>query len=158
VPILREIKLTSKQISLTQGLFALVDDADFEWLNQHKWCALKERNTFYAVRTSKTVNGKRTTIYMHIEIIGRKEGLMTDHINGNGLDNRRENLRHVTHRQNGQNRHDETTSKYPGVYWYKRDKKWTASIRINGRRKYLGYFINEADASAAYYRAVGEVI
>lgn len=147
-----------KQIPLTQGLFALVDDDDYEWLNQWKWCAAKDRNVFYARRNSKRVNGKQTPIHMHIEIIGRKEGLVTDHINGDGLDNRRENLRHVTNRQNQQNRHNERSSKYPGVYWYKRDGKWATRIWVGSRRLWLGCFAIEADAYQAYYKAVNSLL
>jgi hypothetical protein len=143
-----------KEIPLTQGKVALVDDEDYEWLNQWKWCAYKNKNTFYAARHTKTENGKQTMIRMHIEVIGKREGLITDHINGNGLENRRENLRHVTRRQNGQNRHDERSSKHPGVSWYKRDKNWQATIQVNGKRKHLGYFSNEADAFRAYCSAV----
>ena len=143
-----------KKLPLTQGQVAIVDDADYEWLSQWKWYAAKICNIFYAVRQAKRVNGKQKNIFMHAEIIGRKEGLEIDHINGNGLDNRRENLRHVTHRENGQNRHDKRSSKYPGVCWHKRDFNWQATIRLNGKAKYLGSFINEEDAFAAYCRAV----
>ncbi|MCK9460667.1 MAG: HNH endonuclease [Proteobacteria bacterium] len=150
-----------KEIPLTQGKVALVDDDDFEWLSQWKWCAIKHWNTFYAMRMSKTVNGKRENIQMHHAIIGKKEGLVTDHINGNGVDNRRENLRHVTHRQNGQNRHHEKTSKYLGVHWHKPLNKWLAQIQINGQKKHLGVFKDEQAAYHAYYNAVtalGETI
>jgi len=142
-----------KQIPLTQGLFALVDDKDFEWLSQWKWFTYKHRNTFYAKRMSKTADGKRTTTLMHVEIIGRRKGLITDHITGVGLDNRRENLRHVTQRQNLQNLHIETSSKYPGVYWHKQKSKWHAVIRVNGKRKHLGYFTGELEAFDAYRKA-----
>lgn len=145
-----------KKIPLTQGLFALVDDEDFEYLNQWKWYALKDGNTFYAVRKSKSVNGKRDLVRMHVEVLGKKEGFVSDHINGNGLDNRRhENLRHVTHRQNLQNRHSEKSSKYPGVSWRKETSQWLAQIRLDGKKKYLGYFASEEEASQAYQTAAG---
>jgi hypothetical protein len=148
----------TKEISLTQGKFAIVDDDDYGYLNQWRWHASKQRNSFYAQRTSKPINGERAiTIYMHIEIIGRKEGFEIDHINGEGLDNRRENIRHVTHRQNLQNRHDETSSEYPGVYWYKRDRKWRAMIWLNGKKRHLGCFTNEQEAFTAYCKAAGEM-
>ena len=143
-----------QEIQLSQGKFAIVDDEDYEWLSQWKWCAYRRGCNIYAARMGKKLKGKQETIHMHIEIIGKKEGFVTDHINGNGLDNRRENLRHVTRRQNQQNRHNETTSKYPGVSWAKRDRMWTSNIFINGRLKHLGYFNNEADAYNAYCKAV----
>jgi len=138
-----------KEILLTQGKVALVDDADYEWLSQYKWYAHEDCKTFYVRRMSKTVNGKRKMLQMHIELIGRKEGLVTDHINGNGLDNRRENLRHVTQSQNCLNRHTKI-SKYPGVTWSKFNKKWYARITVDNNRLHLGYFVNEADAYRAY--------
>jgi len=146
-----------KQIPLTQGQFAIVDDADYEWLNQWKWYAHKNYNTFYAVRKSKTVNGKRDLIRMHIEIIGKKEGLITDHINGDGLDNQRHNLRHVTYRQNQQNLHAERSSRFPGVGWFKATGKWRGRVRIGGRLKHLGYFVSETDAFKAYCNAINEL-
>lgn len=145
-----------KKILLTQGKVVLVDDEDFERLNQVKWCAMKGRNTFYAVRNSSTVNGKRHLIYMHHEIIGKPPiRFKTDHRDGNGLNNQRNNLRHITSRQNCQNRINITkSSQYPGVYWFKQYKKWAARIRINGIKKHLGYFMNEFDAFNAYRQAV----
>lgn len=104
-----------KEISLTQEKVALVDDDLYEELNQFKWHAHKMRNTLYAVRHSPTINGKRPIIRMHHEIIGvPPTGFMTDHENGCGTDNQRENLRHVTNRQNQQNlKNKKKTSKYP---------------------------------------------
>lgn len=135
----------------------VVDKEHFDYLNKWKWYAHKSRNTFYAERTERTVSGKRILVQMHHEIIGKKEGLVVDHVNGNGLDNRRENLRLITNRQNTQNRHTERDSKYPGVGWSKYNKKWCARIRINNDRLHLGYFINEADAYRAYCDASKEI-
>lgn len=143
-----------KKIPLTQGLFALVDDEDFDWLNQWKWYAQKSANTFYAVRNSKRVNGKREQIRMHVEILGKKEGFMADHLNGAGLDNQRYNLRHVTRRQNAQNRHHDRSSKYPGVSWRKDERKWESRIWVGTKRKRLGLFTNEAEAAQAYQKAL----
>ncbi len=144
-----------KEIFLTQGQVALVDDKDFEELNRHKWCAHKSCRIFYAQRMSSRVDGKRYTIHMHHEIIGKPpKGFETDHENGRGLDNQRHNLRHVTSRQNGQNLHCKKTSQYPGVYWYKRDKKWAAKIMINGKTKHLGLFADELEAFKTYKQAV----
>jgi len=143
----------SKIIPLTQGKVAIVDDEDYEYLNQFKWYARKHRNTFYAARNIYR-NGKQTVLSMHTAVMGRKKGLEIDHINGNGLDNRRSNLRFVTHRQNLQNRHTAKTSKYPGVNWSKIAHKWRAYIEINGKQIHLGYFNNEYEAYLAYQKAV----
>ena len=145
-----------KRIALTQGKYALVDDEDFERLNQFKWCANKCWNTFYAVRNLPKINGKRFMVLMHHEVIGKPpKGLETDHENGQGLDNQRKNLRFVTTRQNAQNRKNlKKSSQYPGIDWFKRNKKWRAHIRINGKLKYLGSFTNEFEAFSAYRQAV----
>lgn len=145
-----------KEIKLSQGLVALVDDEDFEWLNQWKWCAKQSYNTFYAERRLSAVNGKRELIKLHHVIIGKPpKGFETDHENGNGLDNQRQNLRFVTNRQNQQNRtHQNSSSQYPGVGWTERDQRWRARIVINGKEKGLGYFRSEVKAFAAYCNAV----
>ena len=123
-----------KEIALTQGQFALVDDCEYERLSQFKWYAHKNYKTFYAVRHSPRIKGKRYLIYMHHKIIGKPpKNYVSDHENGNGLDNQRENLRFVTHRQNSQNRKNKKgSSEYPGVCWHERDQRFQARITING--------------------------
>jgi hypothetical protein len=145
-----------KKIQLTQNRIALVDDVDFDILNQFKWCTQKLGNTYYATRHSPMVNGERHTILMHWEIIGKPpKGLMTDHRNGRGTDNQRKNLRFVTRRQNGQNQiHRNKSSQYPGVSWYKAYQKWRSRIVINGKSKHLGYFMDEYEAFNVYREAV----
>ena len=145
------------EISLTQGQFAIVDDEDFGYLSQFKWYARKNTrgDTFYALRSIKGAK-----IYMHHDIIGKPPiGLVTDHKDGNGLHNWRDNLRHVTQRQNVQNNSTncEYTSQYSGVSWYKDCKKWQASIRIKGKPTYLGLFTEEIDAANAYKEAVENI-
>jgi hypothetical protein len=145
-----------REIELTQGKTALVDDSDFERLNQFKWFAQKGKITFYARRMSPAINGKQGVINMHHEIIGRPPiGLMSDHEDGNGLNNLKSNLRFVTNRQNSQNKQNiKKTSKYPGIYWHKKGKKWHARIQINGKTKSLGLFTDEREAFEAYRNAV----
>jgi hypothetical protein len=148
-----------KKISLTQEKYALVDDEDFKWLSQWKWYTKKDKKTFYAIR-GMFVNGKRYTIYMHHEIMGKQpKGFEADHGNGNGLDNQRHNLRYVTHRQNCQNKKNgrKKSSQYPGVCWEKRRQKWKTEIQINGKRKWLGYFTDEHKAFEAYKQAVNAI-
>ena len=140
-----------KEIKLTQGKVTLVDDNDFEELNKHKWFARKDYNTFYVLRQSSTKGGiKRRTLLMHRIIMNCPEKLQIDHIDGDGLNNQKANLRVVTTRQNKQNIHIKTASKYPGVSWHKTGKTWQANIRIGNRKRYLGMFEKEEDAYAAY--------
>ncbi len=154
----------TKKIQITDSKVALVDDEDFEHVNQFKWKLQKKgrhRNIFYAIRFDyeKTSPGNYNleAIFMHRFILNPPKGTDVDHINGDGLDNRRSNLRVVTHRQNLQNRHVKKTSKYPGVYWHKRDRKWCSQIYVNGEKKHLGNFKNEERAFRAYKNAVHEL-
>lgn len=141
------------EIMLTQQKVALVDDDMFLNLTNYTWCAQTRKHTSYALRFSSSL-GTRNCIYMHQEILGKiPYGFVTDHINGNGLDNRKENLRIVSHRGNNQNRHVIKTSKFPGVCWHMRDKKWYARILIAGKSRGLGYFNTEMEAAFAYQHA-----
>ncbi len=145
-----------KKIKLTQGQVALVDDADFDWLNQWKWYATYDpkMNSFYAVQKSITVDGKWGHIIMHRQILGLERGdkKCVDHTDHNTLNNSRSNIRICTHQQNHMNRkpNTNTSSKYKGVCWYKRYKKWVAKIKIKGKTKYIGYFTMEEAAARAY--------
>ena len=99
-----------KEIELSRGMTALVDDEDFEYINQFKWSAHKDgktKNTFYATGHGKRINGKRASTSIHMFVMGKKQGFVIDHIDGNGLNNQKSNLRFVTHRGNGQNLHIE---------------------------------------------------
>lgn len=144
--------MSSKEIPLTQGKVAVVDEEDFDRLNKHKWYACKNGNTFYALRKSN-VNGKRLTILMHREILGLKPGDPgVDHRDGNGLNNRRKNLRLASHEQNGMNRrrNKNGTSRFKGVYWEKNHRKWHVRIKFGGKYVHIGYFDSEEDAARAY--------
>lgn len=141
-----------KEIVLTQGKVALVDDEDYLELSKFKWYTVKTAGLFYAVRHSHMISGMRHTIFMHREILAFPKGMETDHINGNGLDNRRENLRIVTTRENQQNRHTHKSSKYPGVDWKAKSNKWRSRIQIDNKSQHLGYFNDEKSAAQAYTR------
>jgi hypothetical protein len=153
-----------KEIVLTQGKIALVDDEDFEALKDFKWCALKSAQTFYAVRQqprslARELHQKRRHFRMHQVIFGAPpEGKEIDHKDGNGLNNQKSNLRFVTRRQNLQNiiNHSKT-SKYPGVDRRKNSTKWRACINICGEKKVLGVFLSET-AAFNCYRAACESI
>jgi len=148
-----------KRIPLTQGKFAIVDDEDFNRINLHKWYAHKTHLTYYAVRGQK-INGKCISIFMHREILGVLPGFEVDHHNGNGLYNRRKNLRICTRADNQHNQRSRqcvATSKFKGVYWNKQDHKWIAQIRLNGKHKYPGRFDNEIEAAKAYDQKAKEL-
>ena len=138
-----------KEIRLTQGKVAIVNDEDYERLVIHHWFAhfkykgLDGKETFYAWRhIPKKENTNRPILPMHHDIIGKPP---------NGfVNNQKENLRHVTIRQNQQNRNHTKSSRFPGVTWHKRNKKWQAQIEINGEGKYLGIFNMEKNAHNAY--------
>lgn len=138
-----------KRIPLTQGKFAMVDAKNFDWLNQWKWQTHKSGNTYYAVRCiGKQPN--RHKLLMHREILNIPKGMNTDHINHKGFDNRRCNIRACTQKQNCQNRQLRRgeSSKYKGVSWHKKVKKWRAYISCP--QIHLGLFNNEIMAAKRY--------
>jgi hypothetical protein len=144
-----------KGIKLTQGYTVLVDDADYEEISRYKWCVLVTSNTQYAMRGSKE-NGHHKTILMHRQILKAPKNMEVDHINGNGLDNRRCNLRLVTSSQNHFNQRKQqknTTSRYKGVYWHQRDKAWMVRIQSNGKYRFIGNYATEHEAALAYNQA-----
>ena len=147
-----------KRIKLTGNKFALVDDQDFEILNQYKWRADKDGNTYYAVRGIWKDN-KVFRLFMHREILDLKykDGKITDHINRNGLDNRKSNLRIVSKAENCRNHggHSDNTSGHTGVSWHKVIKKWQSQIRAGGEKICLGYYNNINNAIEA--RKQGEI-
>jgi hypothetical protein len=142
-----------KNIQLTQGKVAIVDDADFEWLSQWPWFF----STGYAIRREGKLFGRKN-IMMHRLIMNTPEGMDTDHINGDKLDNRRENLRVCTRSQNMQNttRRSDNTSGYKGVDWDKENGKWRAEIKVDSRRINLGRYDSAEEAALAYDRAARE--
>ncbi len=147
-----------RRILLTQGKYAIVDPEDYERLNKYKWYASKGGSTFYAARCLwDSINKKKRTIKMHREIINPPHPLVVDHINRNGLDNRKANLRPATKSQNTINKpyikQKGAHSKYLGVTWQKSNKKWQAQIRAKGAHRVIGYFDDEAEAARAYDKA-----
>lgn len=140
-----------REIQLTRGQVAIVDDEHYEYLSQWKWYAVKYADTFYARRSIHwCFNGKQKakTILMHREIIGIS-GLLVDHINRNGLDNRTENLRLADRSQNQMNKCCWSKSGLKGVYRASRNRFW-AEININRNVIRLGSFKNPEDAGRAY--------
>ena len=137
-----------KEIRLTQGKVALVDDADFDWLNQWKWSYAKRG---YAVRT---VGNKHVT--MHRQIMQAQPGQIVDHketgVPDHALNNQRENLRICNSSQNGANSKlgKNNTSGYKGVCWAKGKRKWMSKITKNRKTIFIGYFSDPIDAAKAY--------
>ena len=134
-----------KEIKLTQGKVALVDDEDYDKLVELKWFY----HTGYA-SSNMWIDGKRKTAKMHRVIMNNPKGFMIDHINHDTLDNRKENLRLVTNQQNLFNQKlKKHSSKYKGVTWYETHKKWCVRIRFN-KSIYLGLFEDEKEAGRVY--------
>lgn len=155
---MRKIRLNQLRGKNKNKFYALVDDEDYEFLNQWKWSAHKMGHTYYAVRNlyfPKT--RKRKNILMHRVILNVPGNMDTDHRDGNGLHNQKKNLRACTTKENCRNSHKQyrkTYSRYKGVTWNKVNKKWMVQIRItkNGEKiKYnLGNFNSERKAAKVY--------
>lgn len=141
------------EIPLTRGLVAIVDDADLPLVSDRKWHAVTSRTTVYAAHT--TYPPPRRIESMHRVILGLGPRYPeVDHINGNGLDNRRENLRLAEHRQNMGNMRPRAggSSRFKGVC-RKQNGRWQAYITVNGKRLHLGYHADETAAAKAYDQA-----
>ena len=139
-----------REIPLTQGRVALVDDADYEWLSAYRWHAHLSNKNWYA-RRKEVRDGKVVRVYMHRHIAGTPSGLQTDHIDGNSLNNCRANLRSATNSQNGMNKGKivrARASKYKGVNRHR--SGWQAAIQINGVCFCSKTLTDEAEAARAY--------
>lgn len=141
------------EIPLTQGMVAMVDDEDFEYLNQWKWFALKCKGPVYAARNQgQKQGGKHKIILMHRLILNVPKNKEIDHKDGDGLNNLRSNIRICNHQENHFNSRSRinTSSMYKGVYWDGRRKRWRARLGIEGKMKHIGYFNDEIQAALAY--------
>lgn len=147
-----------REIPLTRGLSAMVDDEDATLVSQWKWYAHGRAGGFYAAR--RECHGGRL-ILMHRLINGTPEDMITDHIDGNGLNNRRGNLRDATPLQNMMNKAPNRGGSSPlkGA-WFdpnpRNTKPWRSAIRLGGKAKYLGRFATQHEAAAAYAQAASE--
>ena len=144
-------------VPLTQGYEALIDADDVGLVSGHNWAALlnpKKRNV-YARHTKNLGDGKYKTVQMHRLLLGFPNGMQVDHIDGNGLNNRRCNLRTATQSQNMHNRFLSKSNKsgVRGVCWCKRTGKWRVGITLNKKQKHIGYFSDLDEATAAYAAA-----
>lgn len=137
-----------REIPLTKGMVALVDDEDYARLNPYKWSAQKHRNTYYA---QGWVQGRTVLMHRFIKAVSDRHVLL-DHKNRNGLDNRRDNLRIATHGENRSNSKSSknNTSGFRGVSWYKRYRKWQVIIQHHGVKRWCGLFDCPEEAARAY--------
>jgi len=156
-----------KEIKLTRNMVALVDDEDFDFLNQWKWQAgkSKESVTYYASRTERGNElQKPVSIKMHRLIMKTPDNMEVDHIDHNGLNNQKSNLRNCTHSQNHMNKRPHGRSKYLGVSWASDRNKWIVYIqrRVKGSpyeriQLYREQFDSEIDAALAYNKKASEL-
>lgn len=148
----------AKIIPLSRGLGAIVDDEDYEWLMQWRWHTNTGGKTFYAVRNIRMDAGRKTLQLMHRLILQTPAGLVTDHIDGNGLNNQRTNLRVCKHRENICNRRAQVSaSPFKGVFLNPGQiKEYRARIKLNGKTIHLGSFLTEIEAARAYDAAARE--
>jgi hypothetical protein len=139
-------------ISIGHGRAVMVDAADFEWLNKHKWCSRGGPGGYAATMID------RKMVFMHRLIMDAPAGLVVDHTNGNKHDNRRSNLRKCTQSENRRNsRKSRGTSRFKGVSWLRTRGKWQANIYHDGKSIHLGLFDDEIEAAMAYDRKAREL-
>lgn len=150
-------------ITLTKGYSTVIDAVDAD-LASLKWSVTVDKHTCYARRRNWLADNKsRINIHqiIFVRMLGRElvKGEIVDHIDRDGLNNRRENLRLATRSENGRNQkcRSDNTSGYKGVHWHKGTRKWIAQIRLNGKAKHLGLFKTPEEAHVAYQEAAKEL-
>jgi hypothetical protein len=136
------------KIPLTRGKVAYVSEEDYERVSKYKWLCMGHG---YAARSRRKDEGKKGIVYMHRFILGVEDGEV-DHVDGDRLDNRRENLRLVTHSQNLMNQKPQNgrSSKYKGVYWDEANQSWKVQIKKKNDYRILCGFASEYMASRVY--------
>lgn len=148
----------TREIPLTQGKVAIVDAADYEWLSQWKWYAMMAGEG-YAARSVRLPDGRKGIALMHRVILEPRSDQDVDHIDGNGFNNSRSNLRACTH---GENLHNQrkariNTSGFKGVFYDRRVGKWQAQIKVNNKNRSFGLHNTPEDAARAYDKAAREL-
>jgi hypothetical protein len=145
-------------VPLTKGFTAIVSAEDAYLVGRYNWSALKGRGTVYAVR-SERVAGKNRTVYMHRAVLSASPWLDVDHIDGDGLNNTRQNLREATRSENSRNRGVMTKNStgLKGVYENPSGRSWCAKIRLYGKGYYLGSYSTPQEAHAAYAKACADL-
>jgi hypothetical protein len=138
-------------IDLDNGMWATIDAEDVPTILGKRWVAVLMGGRWYAVNSFRDDSGLSRRLYLHQAILGIVSGKHIDHKNGDGLDNRKENLRHCNARENQQNRHVRCgKSRFKGVYASRYPGHWVAHVRIEGKMTHLGTFLSEEDAARAY--------
>lgn len=142
-------------VPLTKGYEAVIDASDLGIVGRFAWSTLPKAHTIYAQRKATGINGERRTVRLHRAILNAQDGELVDHVDGNGLNNRRSNLRICNSAQSAQNRGRKVTNKsgYKGVYWFAKSQKWRAIIGANGKKHHLGCFGCKTAAAVAYVAA-----
>ncbi len=139
------------EIKLTKGYFATIDDADAHLVVGYSWQASVHAGHVYARRASSQ---RHRHILMHRVILGLTDDskIEADHIDGNGLNNKRANLRRSSRKQNARNRkvQQNNTSGFKGVSFHRGAQKWRAQIKVDGKDRYLGVFSTAEAAAEAY--------
>jgi len=143
---------TFRRIDLGQGEWTLLDEVDYYRFGNLKWSLGGYKKNLYAVSGVKNKDGNFELVRLHRLIMNPPENLVVDHRNGDGLDNRRENLRLATKSQNlfNSRKRKNTSSQFIGVSFDKRSGLWVAYIGLCRKKIFLGYFKNEIDAAKAY--------
>jgi len=146
------------RIPLNHGKFAVIDSEDWFRVSGYNWRCRLDGNTYYAY-TFCRINGRQKRIFMHRLILNAPNHKLVDHIDGNGLNNRKTNLRLCNYTQNAWNRRPAAGghSKYKGVTWNNNSKKWYVRICKDYKSIYLGCFDNEIEAALAYDRKAEEL-
>lgn len=148
------------KLLLTKGHFAIVDADLFDYLSQWKWMVKKSRNLFYGGRKVRVENGFTKTMMLHRQIMGLAldDKRRVDHIDGNGLNCTKANMRVCSQGENARNRHVSLGScKYKGVHWDKDAGKFRSVIMKEGKRFHIGRFDCEHEAAARYNEAAKEL-
>ena len=140
-----------KEIPLTRGKVALVDDEDYVDVSRFKWYAHTNYRVFYAIRNI-TIAGKRKAVKLHRYIMRAPDGVEVDHLNGDGLDCQRANMRLCSRSENQQNTpaYRGNGSGFKGVERFDGGEKWRARIRVDGKQRHLGLFNSKEDAARTY--------
>ena len=146
-------------ISLTQGQETIIDLADWDLVKDYRWYAHWEDNTFYVLTNVYSAYTVQQKIRLHRLLLAAPKGVLVDHVDRNGLNNRRNNIRLVTSLENrchsvGQKG---SRSAYKGVTWNKQSRKWQSGIMLHGQSRHLGLFNDELDAAEAYDEAAIEL-
>ena len=141
-----------KKIKLTKNKIALVDNEDYESLNKYKWYASEVKGVFYAKRNVLRSNKGQETILMHRVVLPSPIELDVDHIDNNGLNNQKSNLRVCTRSQNIMNSSlsNKNKSGYKGVSWHKGNNRYMSYIKLEYKQIHLGSFSDPIDAALAY--------